>query len=104
MTCHSGRRRAARGGIARCAAEPLEPRTLLAATLVKDIDARPTQQPIETAVPLGQVMVFVADSPAYGRELWKTDGTPGGTAVLKEVFPGPDSPDLRNLAGAGGLA
>lgn len=35
--------------------------------------------------------VFSAESPARGRELWVTDGTPGGTQLLADINPGPDS-------------
>jgi ELWxxDGT repeat protein len=34
---------------------------------------------------------FVAGDPGYGFELWKSDGTAAGTALLKDIRPGPDS-------------
>jgi MYXO-CTERM domain-containing protein len=35
--------------------------------------------------------VFVAWDPEHGLELWRTDGTQEGTAMLKDIWPGPDS-------------
>lgn len=32
---------------------------------------------------------FVADTPAFGREVWVTDGTPAGTTLLVDANPGP---------------
>lgn len=34
---------------------------------------------------------FFGTSSAYGRELWKTDGTIAGTTLVKDIFPGPYS-------------
>jgi ELWxxDGT repeat protein len=33
-------------------------------------------------------MVFAASEPTHGRELWRTDGTPGGTQLLADIYPG----------------
>ena len=37
---------------------------------------------------VGNKIVFAADDGASGSELWVTDGTPGGTQLLKDVRPG----------------
>jgi ELWxxDGT repeat protein len=37
----------------------------------------------------GGIGYFVADNAFYGRELWRTDGTPQGTWLLKDISPGP---------------
>jgi len=37
--------------------------------------------------------LFVADNGTTGQELWKTDGTPAGTALVKDILPGPRFPD-----------
>ncbi len=34
------------------------------------------------------VAYFAAFDPVNGRELWKSDGTPAGTLLLKDIFPG----------------
>ncbi len=40
---------------------------------------------------LGDRIVFSAEDEEHGLELWVTDGTYGGTALLKDVAPGPAS-------------
>ena len=39
-------------------------------------------------ISMGTWATFTADNGANGRELWKTDGTTAGTALLKEIRPG----------------
>lgn len=46
----------------------------------------------------GGVTYFAANTSATGRELWKSDGTPAGTTLVKDVWPGP-SGGLQNTAG-----
>ncbi len=40
---------------------------------------------------LGDSVLFTASTPANGRELWVTDGTPAGTSLLEDIRPGPAS-------------
>jgi len=44
---------------------------------------------------------FLAGSAATGEELWVSDGTPGGTDLLRDVLPGPRSSEIRWLTAAG---
>ncbi len=37
---------------------------------------------------VGTVAYFTADDGVNGKELWKTDGTPGGTVLVKDITPG----------------
>jgi ELWxxDGT repeat protein len=41
---------------------------------------------------MGNEVFFRADEPGHGYELWKTDGTPGGTTLVKEFVPPADRP------------
>lgn len=51
--------------------------------------------PLLTA--LSDRVLFFANDGVHGRELWSTDGTPGGTALVADLTPGPGSSvlDLR---------
>ncbi|WP_163995216.1 ELWxxDGT repeat protein [Pyxidicoccus caerfyrddinensis] len=37
----------------------------------------------------GRQFLFVADDGSHGPELWTTDGTPGGTRLVEDIYPGP---------------
>ncbi len=43
-----------------------------------------------------------ADDGASGRELWRSDGTPEGTALVRDVLPGPGSASPSCLVEADG--
>lgn len=47
-------------------------------------------------------VLFTADDGAHGRELWRTDGTPEGTALFADVLPGAAGSYPRNLGFAAG--
>ena len=50
---------------------------------------------------LNGTMLFVADDGTHGFELWRTDGTAGGTAMVKDINPSGDSSptELVNVNG-----
>src|SRR5690349_12715982 len=58
--------------------------------LVRDIfpgaDPQAKSEPADFAQ-LGARVLFTADDGAHGREVWVTDGTPGGTSLLKDINP-----------------
>ncbi|HTQ79908.1 MAG TPA: ELWxxDGT repeat protein, partial [Thermoanaerobaculia bacterium] len=61
------------------------------------------QGPLVAVSPSGKA-VFLADDGIHGAEPWTSDGTPAGTALLKDVCSGPcgvvTDPPLQALAGA----
>jgi ELWxxDGT repeat protein len=65
------------------------------AYLVEDINAAPDIGAFrisswEVIADVGGVAYFVAFTPDTGFELWKTDGTHAGTALVKDIRPGPE--------------
>ncbi len=75
-------------------------------SLLKDIS--PISEPTSTGidpkniVSLNNRLYFVGNS-KYGRELYISDGTPTGTRIVKDIFPGHESSNPRNLTVAGNL-
>ena len=64
--------------------------------LVEDINPLGESNPGNSGNPtmaLGNRLVFDADDGTNGRELWITDGTPGGTMILKDIAPGSSTSD-----------
>ncbi|HSS77224.1 MAG TPA: ELWxxDGT repeat protein, partial [Thermoanaerobaculia bacterium] len=51
---------------------------------------------------LGSRLVFAIDDGVHGREPWTSDGTPGGTALLRDVLPGPAGSGATSFTAAAG--
>ena len=64
--------------------ETLEGRALLSLTPI-DFGATITTSPVA----MNGALYFGADDGVHGKELWKSDGTASGTAMLKDINPGP---------------
>ncbi|WP_183092715.1 ELWxxDGT repeat protein [Nocardioides stalactiti] len=47
---------------------------------------------IEDLTVVGDTVYFGASDAAHGRELWRSDGTPGGTTLVADINPGPGDP------------
>ncbi len=60
--------------------------------LVKDISTEPSNPSGSLPFELTNVngtLFFVANDDIHGFELWKSDGTPGGTSMVRDITPGP---------------
>ena len=78
--------------------------------LLKDINVRPAdsiapwsaESPV--AVPeLNGATFFAADDGIHGYELWKTDGTAQGTALVADLWPGANGSEPAHLTGVNGV-
>ena len=49
-------------------------------------------------------VLFAADDGVHGRELWRTDGTAAGTAMVADLTPGPTGSAPRELTVVDGIA
>jgi ELWxxDGT repeat protein len=52
--------------------------------------------------PVNSTLFFSADDGATGRELWKSDGTPAGTMLVKDIRPGTAGAGLAQLTNVAG--
>jgi ELWxxDGT repeat protein len=95
----ANRHRSRRSGHFRRAAllrlEPLEDRTAPATFLLKDIRPGASGSSPRQMVNVNGVIFFIANDGSTGYELWKSDGTPGGTVLVKDIRPGPPPPSMR---------
>jgi ELWxxDGT repeat protein len=55
---------------------------------------------------IGDRLFFTSVSQGGGTEfeLWSTDGTPGGAAMVEDIWPGPEGSDPQEFAEVGGVA
>ncbi len=58
------------------------------ASIGRTLECRTKFRPIPNSVDGN--LLFVAEDPIHGRELWKTNGTKTGTYMVADIFPGPD--------------
>src|SRR5687767_9334820 len=74
--------------INRAVLESLEGRQMFTAALAKDINANTLPSNPNSFTTVGTTTFFVATTPGTGQELWKTDGTAGGTTLVKDIRAG----------------
>lgn len=86
--------------------ELLESRALLTANLVLDINplSPPTQQQssFSAIADVNGIAYFTSASTAVGEELWSSDGTATGTAIVKDIFVGSNSSKPKELTNVSG--
>jgi ELWxxDGT repeat protein len=58
------------------------------AFLVYDISPGVASSVPSRLTAVDDTLFFVADDGSHGRELWKSDGTPQGTVLVKDIYPG----------------
>jgi len=80
--------------------------TPLSARFVADLDPdyRGTGSDPYFVAQLPHLILFSADDGIYGRELWRTDGTPAGTTLVVDLCPGPCDSNPQALWTAGPVA
>ena len=77
--------------------------------LIKDINTSTelsgsaAQYPVQP-VDLASGKLLVMNDGVHGDELWITDGTPTGTRMVRDIWPGPDSPYIQQFVLMGGIA
>jgi ELWxxDGT repeat protein len=62
--------------------------------LVKEINTAPADSNISSPVEVGSLLFFVATDALHGAELWRTDGTPGGTFLVTDIYPGSNAASI----------
>src|SRR5262245_16839844 len=67
--------------------EALEDRSLLSSSplLLKDIIPGSVGSTPDYLTAVGRMLFFAADDGVHARELWKSDGTPPGTTLVKDI-------------------
>lgn len=75
---------------------------LVTTELVKDINPGGSGSNPKSLTSTAAGLVFSAETPGFGRELWVSDGTQAGTHLWWDVEPGPLGSDPSELIAAGG--
>jgi len=71
--------------------------------LLKDVSPGGSSSAPLNFTSVGGMLYFSAFTGPHGRELWKSDGTPGGTVMVKDINPGTSSSYPASLLDVGGV-
>src|SRR4030095_3682712 len=84
--------------------ESLETRLLMTLTpqLLADINIGSGSSSPESLTVVNNVAYFAANDGTHGPELWRSDGTPAGTKILKDIVPGEVGSDPSQLVNVNG--
>src|SRR4051794_27550498 len=80
--------------------ETLEDRATPTATLL-DVNPGPLGSEPSSPINVNGTAYFTADDGVHGLELWKSNGSAAGTAIVKDIVPGPSSSFPFGLTAAG---
>ena len=69
--------------------------------VVKDIRAGDASSDPRDLAAVGDVLYFNADDGSNGRELWRSDGTTGGTRLVRDIAPGATASTPREMTALG---
>jgi ELWxxDGT repeat protein len=78
-------------------------------SLVRDIATQPSptsqlrDAPTSAALTIGGWTYFAAETEESGTELWKTDGTPAGTQLVRDIWTGTTDSNPRSFVELGGI-
>ena len=82
--------------------------TTAGTSLVKDINPGPGDSLGEFQLQVVELsddsVLFDAKEPAHGWELWRSDGTPSGTVLVKDIWTGESSSNIAALTSHGEIA
>src|SRR5689334_19839176 len=81
--------------------EELESRRLLSASLIRDVGLDQKSSNFYTLGRIGTKAIFAYDDKVRGMELYRNDGTAGGTFLLKDIFVGAKSSNPKFVGTAG---
>src|SRR5688572_6579781 len=76
--------------------EPVESRLVCSAVAVAELG--PRDLTASDLIATDRHVYFRGKTEAHGAELWRTDGTPAGTALVRDIAPGRESSHVRMLA------
>jgi ELWxxDGT repeat protein len=76
----------------------MEPRMMLAASMVQDLNTSPANTALSMLGHVGNVAIFEEADQDHGSELYRSDGTKDGTFLLRDIAPGTRSSDPRFFA------
>lgn len=71
--------------------------------LRRDIHRQGAGLVVTSGAVLGSTYYFAGNTAANGTELWRTDGTPAGTVLVKDILPGTSSGTPTNFTPMNGL-
>jgi ELWxxDGT repeat protein len=69
---------------------------------VEETDAVPASSYPSFLTDVNGVLFFSATDTAHGTELWMTDGTPAGTRLVADIYPGPEGSYPNELTNVNG--